>query len=124
MTRPANIEPHIWKCMIPEHKALYEKENSHHSPVPAAVVKQGSAHEGRAKNPVQQTRSQFVLTFFSHRKRFLDYDNLCSKFVTDGIISAGILPDDRADIITAFIHRQIKCVKGQEEETIIEIVEI
>ena len=62
------------------------------------------------------------VTFYHTRKRLADIDGLSGKAVLDGIVAAGILPDDKAQQVAEVTHRQ---EKGRVEETriVIETIE-
>lgn len=56
---------------------------------------------------------------FTHvRKRLADHDGLSGKAVLDGVVLAGVLPDDSTQQVTEVVHRQ---VKGDVEKTIVTI---
>ncbi len=54
----------------------------------------------------------------SHRNRLIDVDNLCVKFFIDGLVTAGVLPDDSPEYVSEVIVSQRK---SKVERTIIEI---
>lgn len=61
------------------------------------------------------------ITVVHTRKRLADPDGLSAKAIIDGIVEAGILPDDSAKQITEVRHRQ---VKGSPETTRVIIEEV
>lgn len=65
--------------------------------------------------------SRVHITFHHIRKRLADPDGLSGKAAIDGIVEAGILPDDSAKFVEEVRHQQIK---GSKEETVIVIQEI
>ena len=54
------------------------------------------------------------------RRRLLDPDNICNKFITDLLRYSGILRDDSSKFIE-FSQRQTKVKRREEEETIVEL---
>ncbi len=72
----------------------------------------------KAAYAIEEINTPVVLTITHYRKRFADPDGLCSKWVIDAIVKAGILPDDNAGIIREIRQRQ---VKSDMERTVIEI---
>ncbi len=67
-------------------------------------------------------KCRLVITHY--RYRLIDYDNLCVKYFLDEGVLAGILPDDRAEIITEVAHKQIKVGRKYPEMTVFEFEEI
>lgn len=72
----------------------------------------------------RRVEGRYRIVVTSRRKRLLDYDNLCIKFLIDGLRHCGVIPDDNPAIIGAVELRQEKITKGEEPETIVEIFEI
>ncbi len=72
----------------------------------------------KAANAIKKIEPPVILSITHYRKRLADPDGLCSKWVIDGIVKAGILPDDNASIIKEIRQKQ---VKSSKERTIIEI---
>ncbi len=62
----------------------------------------------------------FFVRITSIRKRLLDEDNLASKYHTDCLRYAGLLPSD-APAQTRIETRQRKTNKGEEEHTVVEL---
>lgn len=54
------------------------------------------------------------ITFYHTRTRLADPDGLSGKAAIDGIVEAGLLPDDSAQYVAEVRHFQIK---GSREET-------
>jgi len=68
---------------------------------------------GTAAQGSEASTARFIVRVICFRSRLLDDDNVCEKFVVDGLRYAGLLPDDRhkqARIITW----QEPCQKGEE----------
>jgi len=58
------------------------------------------------------------ITIISTSKRPLDPDNICAKLIIDGLVHAGVLPDDSYKYVESVL---LMSTKGKEEETIIRI---
>lgn len=54
----------------------------------------------------------------SYRHRLIDIDNICVKFVIDGLVSAKVLPDDSPEFVESVTVKQ---VKSDEEKTLVKI---
>lgn len=64
---------------------------------------------------------RILVRVVSVRKRLIDEDNLCEKYVIDCCRYAGLIPgDDPAG--TKIETTQRKALKGEEEHTLIEII--
>jgi hypothetical protein len=57
------------------------------------------------------------------RKRLIDPDGACAKYVIDGLVDRGILEDDTAKEIGLVAHVQEKVARGEQEETVVLIFE-
>lgn len=71
---------------------------------------------GAKKTKGQDSRISIVV--HSIRKRLIDVDGASVKAVLDGLVKAGILVDDKAEIIEEITYTQ---EKGKEEKTIISL---
>jgi len=65
-----------------------------------------------------QPDSSVNISIHCIRKRRIDVGNTCEKAAIDGLVCAGVLPDDGPNQIEKIEFTQ---QKGQEEKTIIEI---
>lgn len=93
------------------------------APISLADLKQGSGHAlATATYPIKIDRPCRV-HFHSKRHRLTDLDGLCGKYILDSIVTAGVLPDDRASIITQVSHTQERIAKDQKQETIVSFYE-
>ena len=54
----------------------------------------------------------------SYRARLIDIDNISGKAVIDGLVHAGVLPDDSPEFVQEVVFTQRK---SKEERTIIHI---
>ena len=59
------------------------------------------------------------IKIISHRNRLIDVDNLCVKFFIDGLVTAGLLPDDSPEYVSEVIVSQ---KQSKVEKPIIEII--
>ena len=66
------------------------------------------------------TGQSFLVRVSSHRKRLLDIDNLCEKYVVDLCRHCGALPSDSPEQ-TQIEVRQIKVGKGEPEKVVVEV---
>lgn len=57
------------------------------------------------------------------RKRLCDPDGISAKAAIDGLVKAGVLPDDSDRFVKKVSYTQEKAAKDEEEKTIITIVE-
>ena len=58
------------------------------------------------------------IEIISYRHRLIDIDNICVKFVIDGLVSARVLPDDSPEFVESVTVKQ---VKSDEERTLVKI---
>ena len=54
----------------------------------------------------------------SYRHRLIDIDNICVKFIIDGLVEAGVLVDDSPEYVESV---EILQEKSPEEKTLVEI---
>ena len=81
-------------------------------------------HEPLAKAPLQKANSPRIrVTVNSVRKRLLDEDNECSKFLVDQLRYAGIILNDNPSL-TTISTTQRKCEAGEPEYVEIIVQEI
>lgn len=66
------------------------------------------------------TDTRILVGVLSIRKRLLDEDNLCEKFLVDALKLIGAIPDDCPDKVT-IATTQRKAAKGEAERTLITI---
>jgi len=58
------------------------------------------------------------------RRRLTDYGGSSHKYVVDALVSCGVLPDDRPEVVRRIGHEQERVGDGESEETVIEIVKV
>jgi hypothetical protein len=76
-------------------------------------------HDPLEKAPAQAWCSRKVIvSITSFRKRLIDPDNLCPKYLIDGLRYAGLISGDSPDLVTL----QISQVKSHRERTVVEII--
>lgn len=57
----------------------------------------------------------------SFRKRLCDADGISAKAAIDGLVHAGVIPDDSPKYVSVVSYSQEKIKKGEEEKTEIQI---
>lgn len=88
---------------------------------PVAKLESNSSHAPLEKKKVQGSNCErFLVCVTSRRKRLIDEDNLCEKYVVDLLRYAGILPSDAPDKLKIEVA-QTKCPRNSPEEITIEI---
>ena len=94
------------------------------STIPPTNLEQTLGNEPLGAKKVERLDSsgRFCLHFHSFRHRLVDPDGLSAKYVIDGLVLAGICPDDSAKEIQEITFSQEKIPTAQQEQTIIEIV--
>ena len=81
-------------------------------------------HEPLATAPLQKTNSpRFRVTVHSVRKRLLDEDNACEKFLIDQLRYAGLISNDNP-ALTTISTTQRKCEEEEVEHVEIIVEEI
>lgn len=68
-------------------------------------------------------RQRFLVRVTSVRRRLIDEDNLCAKYVVDCCRNAGLIPDD-CPATTRIETTQRKAGKEEQEHTLIEIFDL
>jgi hypothetical protein len=98
-----------------------QSRSDHHSPVPDAHMEQGSRHESLGEKEAPSVDLPCCIHVHSYRKRLTDPDGICGKYVIDGLIHAGILPDDSAQEVHEVSFSQ---EQADTECTVIEIYSV
>ena len=93
-------------------------KNSHNSTVPVTDLESGSCDAPLAKKETSGYAPRACLHIHSYRKRLTDPDGVSAKAVIDGIVKAGLLPDDSTEYIAQVSYGQ---EKATEEKTIITV---
>ena len=63
------------------------------------------------------------LTVRSYRARLCDPDGISVKAAIDGLVQAGVIPDDNAEVVKGLTIEQVKVRRG-EERTVIEVQQL
>lgn len=88
------------------------------TPIPSANVEQDSSNESVATEEATGLDTRVNIRVISYRKRNHDPDGVSVKAVLDGIVRAGLLPDDSAKEIKSI---SFESIISKTEKTIIEI---
>lgn len=89
-----------------------------------AVVERGFKHGREGQDSTQtQTARRTLVRIISVRKRLLDEDGICEKFLVDGLRYAGLLDQDSPDKTHIETHQR-KCRDDESEHTEITIERI
>ena len=73
-----------------------------------------------AKKKAEKLHPRVCISVTSYRKRKHDPDGISIKYILDGLVQRGILPDDSTDQIGEI---RLKSIIGKEEKTVIEITD-
>lgn len=92
--------------------------DTHRTTLPAANVESHIGDEPVGAEEAARLDTRLSVRVISYRKRRHDPDGVSVKAILDGIVRAGILPDDSTDIIKRVAFDS---VKSDEEKTVIEI---
>lgn len=95
-------------------KKRYGDKNS--PAIPASDMEQGDSNASLGEKKAKRCDSRINIHIHSIRKRLVDPDGVSAKAVIDGIVKAGLLPDDSSEFVNQVSYSQ---EKGKEEETII-----
>lgn len=90
------------------------------APDPLADLEQDFRDEALEQEEVASLNPPVRIHIHSKRKRLVDADGISAKAAIDGLVHAGVLPDDSARYVKEVSYSQ---EKDREEETIIEIWE-
>ena len=86
-----------------------------------AKLESDSCHAPLETKEVQRPdRARFFVRVESRRKRLLDEDNICEKYIVDLLRYSGIIANDSPDQCCIGVS-QTKCRKGEPEEITIEV---
>jgi hypothetical protein len=89
-----------------------------------ADVERGAGHVAPPEVRRQALFAAAGLRIRSFRHRLADPDGVCAKWAIDGLIEAGVLPDDSARFVKSLTYEQTKIPASEPERTEIEIQEI
>lgn len=84
-----------------------------------------SVHQNADETPrdAPEPLPQVVIRFTHYSRRTPDADSGIGKWFVDGIVEAGILPDDSPEFVKEYRHRHVKIETWEEERTMIELIE-
>lgn len=102
-------------------KGIMEVVFEDNSTVPAPDVEQDAVHGIMEQKENDETDTRISIHVHSVRKRLTDPDGISAKAAIDGLVLAGLLPDDSPKYIKEVSYSQ---KKGFPEETIITLTSI
>ena len=94
--------------------------NKNRVTVPSPDVESHSCHAAFSENGVTQVDTPINIRVISYRKLRHDPDGVSAKAVIDGLVHAGVLPDDTSEQVKKVTFESSK---SKEERTIIELTE-
>lgn len=117
--------------LFPHASAEFIRRNASDAPnrdraslAPPTILERGYAAEPLEADQTQtRNTGKFIVRVTSFRVRLLDEDNLCEKYLVDGLRYAGALPSDAPDRCR-IITTQAKVAKKADERTEIVIEQI
>ncbi len=95
-------------------------EDKNRVTISTANMEQNSSHAPVAKKDFAGFDSLVNIKVISYRKLKHDPDGVSVKAVLDGIVRAGLLPDDSTEQVKSITFESIK---SKEEKTVIEITD-
>ncbi len=91
--------------------------------VPSTNLEPDINHVKVAEKEINQMAKKVSINIMHHRHRLADPGGISYKATIDGIVDAGLLPDDSANEIEEIRERQKKISAGKPEITIITIAD-
>lgn len=106
-----------FKALFPNASRSFLSRNGRvPDPRPTAVVEPDPCHAALEPGEVQnQLDGRFRVRITSVRRRLLDEDNLCEKYVVDCCRYAGLIPGDASGQTKIEVFQR-KCAKGEAEK--------
>lgn len=89
----------------------------------AADVEPHPVNEAAGAHGRKGAYSRCRITVRSFRARLADPDGICVKHAIDGLVLAGVIPDDNATVVRAVTVEQVKVAHLDEERTEIVVEE-
>lgn len=108
--------------MVAKHQAKHGK-NKDNNPNKGGELERLPCHVVQGKNEVQKALPRVDIKLTHYRRRLLDVDNFCTKWLIDGIVKDGILPDDSPKEVRRVTHEQVKIETWDTERIEIELTE-
>lgn len=99
---------------------LAENSDSVKSPKPAKPKRNPVPKQVGDNGDKKADSARYVVCYTDVRKRLLDEDNAVSKWHTDCLRRAGIIPDDNPEVCKIIVTQR-KCLKGEEPHCLIEV---
>jgi len=97
--------------------------NENQTTIPFAYMEQTTSNAPLGAKETPRLDSPCSLHIHSRRHRLTDPDGISAKAAIDGLVLAGVLPDDSAKCVSQVTFSQEKIGSQEIEETIIEIGE-
>lgn len=96
---------------------LIEYENRRQ--VPSAKPEQTVCHDSLGKETREtQGTTRIAIRISSFRQRLVDPDNLCPKYIIDGLRYAGLIPNDREEDISLTVEQRRVLLRSDERTEI------
>ena len=95
--------------------------NKDRTPVSAADMESGASNALLGAEKVTRLDSPCRIHIHSKRHRLADADGICAKYVIDGLIHGGLLPNDSARWVKNVSFSQEKIGTDREEKTVVMI---
>jgi len=92
--------------------------NEDNTSIPTTNLEQNPSNAPLGKEETEGEDSPVSIHVHSIRKRLTDADGISAKAAIDGLVNAGVLPDDSPKYVKQVTYSQ---EKGKQEETIITI---
>ena len=98
-------------------------KNENQTTISFADLESPARHAPLGAKEAQRLDPPCRLHIHSRRHRLTDPDGISAKAAIDGLVLAGVLPDDSAKCVSQVTFSQEKITSEEIEETVIEIVE-
>jgi len=105
------------KSTTPKTKGVKPRANK--TTISPANVEPSAGNESLATGKVKKMDTPCCINIHSRRYRLTDADGCSGKAAIDGLVHAGVLPDDSAKYVEKVSHTQEKIKKPEIEETIL-----
>lgn len=91
---------------------------------PAPHMEPDSGNAPLAKKETKGLNPPYRIHVHSIRNRLTDADGVSGKAAIDGLVLAGLLPDDSPQFVQEVTYSQEKTAKGEAETTVLTITEV
>lgn len=86
------------------------------------VLEPDSSNDAVGSAPIQEANHErIVVRVCSVRKRLLDEDNLCEKYLVDSLRYCGLIPNDCPGKVKIEVSQR-RCLDGETEQVLISIL--